>query len=279
MAELAKDGVKAAAQVKDSPGETSSLPGIARIARWSIAHRWIVIAGWVLLAVAGGLAAARSGSRLSFTFDLPGQPAYETNAAIARTFGSGGDEPPLVAVVRLPQGTTVGSPGVQNQLTAVFGKAAAALPGARAASWISTGDRAFVSSDGRTTFELIYPVASFTSSDPYVTALPRLEKAVAGQYVHGAPVRVTGATILSSGGRGGGNSVLAETLLAGLGALVVLAVVFGSLVAITPLIITAVAIPTAFAFIYALTYLTTMSTLVQNIVALVAWAWPSTMRC
>ena len=38
---------------------------------------------------------------------------------------------------------------------------------------------------------------------------------------------------------------------------------------ITPLIIAAVAIPTAFAFIYALTYLTTMSTLVQNIVALV----------
>jgi putative drug exporter of the RND superfamily len=43
----------------------------------------------------------------------------------------------------------------------VFGKAAAALPGARTASWVSTGDRAFVSADGRTTFELIYPVASF----------------------------------------------------------------------------------------------------------------------
>jgi len=244
-------------------------PIMARVARWSITHRWIVVAGWVLLAVVGGLAAARSGSRLSFTFDLPGQPAYETNTAIARTFGSGGDEPPLITVVRLPQGTTVGSPGVRDQLTAVFGEAAAALPGARTASWVSTGDRAFVSADGRTTFELIYPVASFASSDPYAAALPRLQKALAGQQVHGAPVRVTGATILASGGRGGGNSVLAETLLAGLGALVVLAVVFGSLVAITPLIIAAVAIPTTFAFIYALTYLTTMSTLVQNIVALV----------
>jgi RND superfamily putative drug exporter len=112
-------------------------------------------------------------------------------------------------------------------------------------------------------------VASFASSDPYATALPRLDKALAGQHVHGAPVRVTGATILSSGGRGAGNSVLVETLLAGLGALVVLAIVFGSFIAITPLIIAAVAIPTAFAFIFALTYLTTMSTLVQNIVALV----------
>ena len=145
----------------------------------------------------------------------------------------------------------------------------AALPGARTASWISTGDRAFVSADGRTTFELLYPVASFASSNPYAIALPRLERAIAGQHVHGAPVRVTGATILSSGGQGVGTSVLAETLLAGLGALVILAVVFGSFIAITPLIIAAVAIPAAFTFIYALTYVTTMSTLVQNIVALV----------
>ncbi len=242
---------------------------MARAARWSVTHRWIVIAAWIILAIVGGLAAARSGSRLSFTFDLPGQPAYEANTAIVKTFGSGGDNPPLVAVIRLPPGTTVDSPGVKGEIGAVFGKASAALPGARTASWISAGNRAFVSADGRTTFEMLYPVADFASSDPYSTALPRLTRAITGQYVHGAPVRVTGATILSSGGQGGGNSVLAETLLAGLGALVILAVVFGSFIAITPLIIAAVAIPTAFVFIYALTYVTTMSTLVQNIVALV----------
>ena len=252
-----------------SVSENLPVRGVARAARWSVTHRWIVVAGWIILAIVGGLAAARSGSRLSFTFDLPGQPAYEANTAIVKTFGSGGDNPPLVAVIRLPPGTTVSSPGVKGEIKAVFGKASAALPGVRTASWISTGDRAFVSADGRTTFELLYPVANFASSDPYGTALPRLTRAIAGQHVHGAPVRVTGATILSSGGQGGGNSVLAETLLAGLGALVILAIVFGSFIAITPLIIAAVAIPTAFAFIYALTYVTTMSTLVQNIVALV----------
>ena len=146
--------------------------GMARVARWSIAYRWLVIAGWVLLAVAGGLAAARSGSRLSFAFDLPGQPAYETNTAIAQTFGSGGSEPPLVTVVRLPRGVTVQSPRVRGQLEKMSGKAAAALPGARTASWVSTGDRAFVSADGRTTFGLIYPVASFISSNPYASAAP-----------------------------------------------------------------------------------------------------------
>ena len=222
-----------------------------------------------MLAIAGGLAAAGSGHRLSFTFDLPGQPAYETNTAIVASFGSGGNNPPLVVVVRLPPGRTVTSPGVKGQLASVFEAAAAALPGARTASWISTGERAFVSADGRTTFQLLYPVADFASSNPYAAALPRLARAVAGQQVDGAPALVTGATILSSGGQGGGNSVLAETLLAGAGALVVLAIVFGSLIAVTPLIIAAVAIPSAFVFIYALTYVTTMSTLVQNIVALV----------
>jgi len=243
--------------------------GIGRVARWSVAHRWIVVTGWVLLALVGGLAAAKSGSRLSFSFDLPGQPAYETNTAIVKDFGSGGDNPPLVAVIQLPAGTTVDSPGVRGQLQAAFGSAAAALPGARVASWISTGNRAFVSADGRTTFELLYPVADFASSDPYATALPRLSAAVAGQRVDGQPVRITGASVLSSGGHGGSSSVLAETMLAGLGALVVLAVVFGSFIALTPLIIAAIAIPSAFVFIYALTYVTTMSTLVQNIVALV----------
>jgi len=103
--------------------------GMARVARWSIAYRWPVIAGWVLPAVAGGLAAARSGRRLSFAFDLPGQPAYEANTAIAQTFGSGGSEPPLVTVVRLPRGVTVQSPGVRGSWRGVregFGSAAGA---------------------------------------------------------------------------------------------------------------------------------------------------------
>jgi RND superfamily putative drug exporter len=243
--------------------------GVARLASWSITHRWIVVVAWVVLALGGGMAAAQSAHRLSFAFDLPGQPAYVANTAIVREFGSGGDNPPLVAVVRLPPGTTVDSPGVKSQLAAAFGRAAAALPGARAASWPSTGDRGFVSADGRTAFQLLYPVPDFASSDPYAVALPRLTRATAGLRVDGAPVLVTGASILSSGGSGGGSSVLAETLLAGAGALAVLAVVFGSFIAVTPLLIAAVAIPSAFVFIDALTYAITVSTLVQNIVALV----------
>jgi RND superfamily putative drug exporter len=255
--------------MSSSLSEHSSLRGVPRVAAWSLAHRRLVILAWIVLAVLGGLAAAQSSSRLSFTFDLPGQAAYETNTAIVKAFGSGGDNPPLVVVVRLPESATVDSPGVKQQLDGVFTRAGQALPGARTASWLSTGDRDFVSADGRTTFELLYPVPRFASSDPYAQALPSLSHALTGARVDGAPVHITGATILASGGSSGGNSVLVETLFAGVAALVVLAIVFGSLVALLPLMIAAVAIPTAFVFIYALTYVTTMSTLVQNIVALV----------
>lgn len=241
----------------------------ARVARWSLRHRWFVAAGWLVLTLAGALSAAQAGSRLSFTFDLPGQPAFETNSAIVSHFGSGGDNPPLVAVVRLPAGSTVDAPGVGSALTDAFGKAGHALPGSRTASYPSTKDRGFVSADGRTTFALFYPVPDFRSSDPYSKALPAMTRALDGVRVAGAPVRVTGASVLASGGSSSGNSVLAETLFAGVAALVVLAVVFGSLLALLPLLIAAVAIPSAFVVIYALTYVTTMSTLVQNIVALV----------
>jgi RND superfamily putative drug exporter len=255
--------------MNDSLDELSPARGVARVARWSIAHRWIVIVGWLILTLVGALAAAQSGHRLSYAFDLPGQPGYETNSAIVAHFGSGGDDPPLVVAVRLPAGVTVNSAGVKRELASVFSATSRALPGGRVASWVSTGDRAFVSADGRTTFELAYPVPAFSGSDPYATAVPRLTAALAGQRVDGSPVYITGSEILSSGGSSGGSSVLAETMLAGLGALAVLAVVFGSLVALTPLLIAAVAIPSAFTLVYALTYLTTMSFLVQNILALV----------
>ncbi|OIJ64427.1 hypothetical protein WN71_029035 [Streptomyces mangrovisoli] len=240
------------------------------ITRWSLAHRWTVIVAWVVLALAGAVSAAESGGRLSFAFDLPGQPAYETNETIMRTFGSGGAADPLIVVARLPEGG-LASPGARDTLRSAEGTVRGALPGARTASAVSDPGRAaaYVSKDGRTTFLVVYPVPDHTSSDPYAKALPALEKSLAGTRVGGEPLRVTGASVLASGGSNSGNSVLVETILAGVAALVVLAIVFGSLLALLPLLIAAVAIPTTFVGIYSLTYATTMSNLVQNIVALV----------
>src|SRR5713101_557257 len=86
----------------------------------------------------------------------------------------------------------------------------------------------------------------------------------------GSGVRVTGMNELTSGGQANqGFGVLAETLLAGAAALAVLAFVFGSALALMPLLMAAVAIPGCFLAIFGLTEITSVSVIVQYLVALI----------
>ena len=69
------------------------------LARWVTAHRWWVLAAWLILSVAGGFAAPKATSALSYDFGLPGQAGYETNQQITATVGSGGNDAPILLVV------------------------------------------------------------------------------------------------------------------------------------------------------------------------------------
>jgi RND superfamily putative drug exporter len=81
---------------------------------------------------------------------------------------------------------------------------------------------------------------------------------------------VTGLTQLEAGTNGGkGTSTLTETLLGALGALVVLAFVFGSFIALLPLLMAAAAIPVTFLLVYALTEVTSVNFIVQYLIALI----------
>src|ERR687896_2168405 len=122
-----------------------------------LGHKRVVLGFWLAVFVAAVAALAPAGAALSQEFSVPGREGFETNRELAAIYGNGGDAAPLVPVVSLPPGTTVDSPGVQGELDGALAKVATALPGSRTASYASTGDRAFVSEDGRTTF------ASFTS--------------------------------------------------------------------------------------------------------------------
>ena len=106
--------------------------------------------------IAAFAAIGPAGSALSQQFNVPGREGFETNQELAAIYGNGGDVAPLVPVVTLPQGKTVDSPGVTRAARAALAKVEAALPEASTASYASTGDRAFVSDDGRTTFALVY---------------------------------------------------------------------------------------------------------------------------
>ena len=126
------------------------------LTRFVLDHKRLVLGFWLAVTIAAFAAIGPAGSSLSQQFDIPGREGFETNSELAAIYGAGGDVAPIVPVVTLPEGKTVDSPGVRAELDAALSKVEAALPESMSASFASTGDRAFVSDDGRTTFALVY---------------------------------------------------------------------------------------------------------------------------
>jgi RND superfamily putative drug exporter len=174
-------------------------------------------------------------------------------------------------IVTLPAGKSVDSPAVQAGLRAVEARLERILPGGRVASYASTHSRAFVSKDGRTTFIVDYPPPD--PNQPFGDNPKAAEKATAalkGMTIAGASVHVTGFDALSvQTGGGNGPGVLLEALLGGFGALLVLAFVFASFLAIVPIMMAIVSILTAFLVVWGLTTVTEVSPIVQFLVALI----------
>jgi RND superfamily putative drug exporter len=231
------------------------------LARFVITHRWWVLAAWLLLAVAGGYAAPKAISALTYDFGLPGQPGYEANQQIVQQFGSGGDNAPILLVVgngRQPIPAASALPVVRAVDKAV--------PGARVVSYAAQAS--LLAADGRTGVVMVYP-HPVPGADAYAAALPALQHAAGILRRSGVPVAVTGQDALQNGGGGGGSGVLAETLFGGVGALVVLVVVFGSFLALMPLAIAAGSILTTFLIVWGLAGLTDVSFIVQYLLALI----------
>ena len=245
---------------------------MSSLTRWVLAHKRIVVISWVLLTLVGIASAGPASDALSQKFSVPGKEGYETNVAIADRYAhTGGDTAPLLPVVTLPPGKTVDSPGVRADLRAIEARMKRTLRGARIASYASTGDRAFVSADGRTTFVIAYP-----PRDPNAAfgENPDAEKAaraaLRGVTVGGAPVHLTGYdALLDQSGGGGDPGVLIEAVVGGLGALAILAFVFASFLAIVPLFMAIVSIMTTFLLLWGLTTFTDVSPIVQFLVALI----------
>jgi RND superfamily putative drug exporter len=236
-----------------------------------LSHKRLVIAFWAVVTIAAFAAVGPAGDSLSQQFNIPGREGYETNKDIAEIYGSGGDAAPLVPVVTLPKGTTVDSPGVTAELTSVLARVKQAMPDVRIASYASTHDRSFVSDDGRTTFALVYHPA-VGGVDPGQAEARKAQAALAGATVAGSPVHVTGMNALRAApadSDSGGTGMLVETLLGALGALLVLIFVFRSFMAIVPLLMAAVAIPTTFLLIWPIANVTDVSVIVQFLVALI----------
>ncbi|WP_219997201.1 MMPL family transporter [Streptomyces griseorubiginosus] len=221
---------------------------------------------WVLIAVAGAFTSPTTVSRLSYSFDLPGKPAFETNSDIVERFGGGGATDPLLVVWHGTAKTSARDAGVLREFDRAAEGVARSVPGTRVITPRTAPD--LVTSDGSVAVAVLYPPVA-AGPDPYVRALPALRKALAGAHVAGRPLELTGAALLAEVSSGEDRGTLAEILFGALGALVVLVLVFGSLLAAIPLVIAACSILGTFLCLLGLTSLTDVSFVVQFLVGLI----------
>jgi putative drug exporter of the RND superfamily len=237
---------------------------LASLAHIVMRRRWYVIAVWIGLTVLGAYSAQAVSTRWLEEFSIPGYSAYEANQRALRTFGTGA-QPPHVIVLSSEDDVTKNA-GVEGAID----KVAAEFPDFRVASYYSTGSRAYVSEDGRTTFATFYPPGQQGFAAETLTG--EIRDAFAEAVPPGVDVHLTGRDALydSEGGDSDGPSVLTEALIGGLGATIILLFVFGTLPAVViPILMAIASILNTFTLIWLLTYITSVSLIVQFLVALV----------
>ncbi|WP_084523500.1 MMPL family transporter [Nocardia inohanensis] len=243
-----------------------------RLAEVVVARPWAVIGAWlVILAVGGGLSQTTI-DRLVVDFALPGQPGDTAGKALVGTFGTAGEaSAPLIVTITVPEGQTVA--GNAAGIAQAFESLSTAtmydtpLQVFHAGNTTGASAPAFVTGDGRTALAYVFyppprtpvPVPPSRQLEPLRQALPA-----------GWELGVTGRDALAvSEGSGIGLGVMLELAVAALGALLVLAFVFGSFLAVLPLLTAMVSIPAALLLLLPLTYAGDVSFVVQYLISLV----------
>lgn len=239
------------------------------LSRWVTRHRLVVGLLWLAITVVGVVLAPSVSGRLKSGNHLH-SAAYTADAQIAKQYG-GVTSNPGVLTLNVAAGQSVQTPAVQTELKAVDAALAREFPSVRVVSYASTGSSTLVGAGGRSTIVLAYP--PHNGDDVDTAAVDSLTKAATtaapGLTVHGTSLKALASGTTTSSGN---STVMGELLVGALGALIVLAWVFGSFLALLPLIMALVSVLTMQLFIYGLTYLVPSSSplnpAVQYIVAL-----------
>ncbi len=247
------------------PHEAISRPSfLGGLAHAILRHRKLVITAWAVIFIVGAFAASHVSNRLTVDFSLPGQPGYVTAEKILATYHNGGDNTPSILVVEAPPGHDIAPQ--QPDVSAAFDHLRAEMPQVRVVDYGVTGNRAFLTNDGRATFALLFepPITSFGTDTVASHAEALMSQALPQDHVG-----LTGLDQLEAGTSSNGPGVFTETLIGAAGALLVLAFVFASFLAFVPLVVAAVSILTTLLVVLGLTYLTEVSFIVEFLVALV----------
>jgi RND superfamily putative drug exporter len=244
----------------DPASSTRPASGLARLAALAIAHRRAVGLFWLAVAALGVALVGPIAGRLTSGTELPGLPSYRAGEAIAKTYGSGGNNTVVVALATLAPGHTVDSPAGAAEAEAAFAPIYSQHR-LRVMAYPTVPDARLVSANGRTALGVIFEGARGPTA-----------KQIAAQMAAAAPEGVTvSATSLEDlyAGSGGGIGVLGEVIIGSVGALAIMIIIFGSLLALIPLLVALVSILATFLAIGAITTATPVSQLVEFLVSLI----------
>jgi RND superfamily putative drug exporter len=202
---------------------------MTKLTSFILRHKALVALAWLLIVTAGVMTVSGTTHRMTNTFSMPGQ-AFRVNSQIAAQYGTGGAQPPYVAVLTVAPGQKVTDPPVAATTGRVFSAVSQGAAGhpVRIADYASTGNRAFVTNDGRSTFALVYTPATaqgFGAPDPS----PAITRALDAALPAGWHAGLTGSSLLQAGtSQSKGTGIMAEAMIGAIGSLVILALVLAA---------------------------------------------------
>ena len=238
-----------------------------RLTSLVLRHRLLVALIWIALTVVGGLCVSKATSGMNHHESTPGLAGYDANQAMLRQLGLDGDQAPTIVTLQLPAGDSMHSAAGRAAAAAAFTRVASTTH-VGLADYATSHDPKLISADGRSTWALYDMPNPDTGS--YTNAQAALQAALKQATPAGGRMVATGDEQLQTLSAGGhGLSTLDETLIGAAAALVVLAFVYGSAVAVLPLLMALPSILVTFLLIYGLEQLTPISALVQYLVAFV----------
>jgi RND superfamily putative drug exporter len=237
------------------------------LTRFVLRHKLLVALLWIVVAAAGVMTIGGTTHRMTNNFAMPGQ-AFRVDNQITSQYGNGGGQTPYVPVLTVPVGQHVTDPAVAAETGKVFAAIARAVPHARIADYDTTHNKAFLTRDGRSTFALVYTAPETGFGGP--TPAPAIQAVLTGALPTGWHAGLTGSQLLQNGKPASkGTGVMTEAMIGSLGALIILALVFASFLALLPLIIGGISVLATFLIVGGLTEVTGISQIVEFLIALI----------
>ncbi len=237
------------------------------LTRFVLRHKVLVALFWVAVAAVGVMTISGTTHRMTNNFAMPGQ-AFKVDNQIASQYGNGGSQTPYVPVITVPAGERVTDPAVAAATGRAFAALARAIPDVRIADYATTGNHAFVTSDGRSTFALVYTASVSGFGGPNLG--PAIDRTLTAAVPAGWHVGVTGSDLLANGQQQAkGTGIMVEAMIGSVGSLVILTLVFASFLALLPLVIGGISVLATFLLVGGLTEMTGVSQIVEFLIALI----------